>query len=63
MKRDVYTIARSENGWTLQLNGRLLEAFDDEERARRAASVAARLSRARGRTAEIKPIEQPPPGT
>ena len=63
MKRDIYTIARSESGWTLQLNGRVLEAFDDEVRARRAASVAARLSRARGRAAEIKPVDQASPGT
>jgi hypothetical protein len=63
MKRDIYTIARSESGWTLQLNGRVLEAFDDEDRARRAASVAARLSRARGRTAEIKPVDPPSLGT
>jgi hypothetical protein len=62
MKRDIYTIARSESGWTLHLNGRVLEAFDDEDRARRAASVAARLSRARGRTAQIKPIDQTSPG-
>jgi len=59
MQRDIYMIGRSVAGWTLQLNGRVLEAFADRQRAERAASVVARMSRARGRAVEIMICEEP----
>lgn len=53
MERDKYSIEPVSGAWALRLNGRLLEHFDDQGRAERAACVAARLSERRGRKAEI----------
>jgi hypothetical protein len=51
--QDTYTIISSDEGWSLDLNGQQLAEFDEEYGAMQAASVAARMSESRGRTAEI----------
>jgi hypothetical protein len=53
MDHDCFIIFRSDDGWTLQWNGRDLSSFGDLSEAVRAAHAAARMSRARGRAVEI----------
>jgi hypothetical protein len=54
LERDTYIIVVSDECWMLYLNGHVLAAFTDRQDATRAASVAARMSERRGRTAEIQ---------
>jgi hypothetical protein len=53
MDHDCYIIFHSNDGWTLQWNGRDLNSFADLSHAVRAANAAARISLARGRVVEI----------
>lgn len=53
MEVDTYVIAKSADGWTLRLGSRPLGLFGDLAHAKRAAQVAARMSRKRGSKAEI----------
>jgi hypothetical protein len=46
---DNYTVAMEEEGWSLRLNEHVLGSGMDQESAQRAAAVAARISRERGR--------------
>lgn len=50
---DTYNITLSEDGWALSLNQQLLGSGMDQERAERAAEVAARLSVRRGRNVVV----------
>jgi hypothetical protein len=54
MEPDTYVVAISEGGWTVTLNGEPLASGLDRARAERAVMIAARMSRHRGRTAEIR---------
>ncbi len=58
MDRDIYLIAWMDDRWILHLNGEALETFSDDGRAARAAFAAARISRRRGRSAEIFAVDQ-----
>jgi hypothetical protein len=53
MELDTYVIALADDGWTLRLGGRSLGVFEDLAHAKRAARVAARMSRRRGRKVEV----------
>jgi hypothetical protein len=53
MELDTYVIAQSNDGWSLRLGGRPLGLFGDLAHTKRAARVAARMSRRRGRNVEI----------
>jgi hypothetical protein len=50
---DNYIVALEEEGWALRLNEHVLGSGMDQECARRAATVAARISRKRGRKAVV----------
>jgi|tagenome__1003787_1003787.scaffolds.fasta_scaffold20503266_2 hypothetical protein len=49
MECDNYTVTLEEEGWSLRLNEHVLGSGMDQECAQRAATVAARISRRRGR--------------
>ena len=53
MISDSYCIVRAGENWSLRLNGDQLAVFPDREQATRAANAAARMSRSRGRPAEV----------
>jgi hypothetical protein len=53
LDKDTFLVAPSDEGWTLSLNGQRMTSFEDQHAAQRAATVAARLSRDRGRIAEV----------
>jgi hypothetical protein len=54
MEQDHYIVEILDGRWVLRLNGRMLASFDDRAHAERAATVAARMSKARGHAAEIR---------
>jgi hypothetical protein len=53
MEQDNYSVARAEDGWVLILNGQVLASGMKRDRAEQAATVAARMSEARGRNAVL----------
>ena len=53
MNTDTYVIREDDRLWCLELNGERLGTFDERTAAERAAQAAARMSRRRGRPAEV----------
>jgi hypothetical protein len=56
---DTYRIVRAGENWSLRLNGDQMAVFPDQGLASRAANVAARMSRSRGRLAEVHVDDTP----
>jgi hypothetical protein len=54
MDQDTYIVEMLDDRWVLRLNGHMLASFGDRAHAERAASVAMRMSQARGHAAEIR---------